>query len=609
MAGESEIRAGGAYVEIGAKTAALDKALAGIAGKLQKSFSDVGAMMAKVGAGLSGVGVGIAGPMFAANKSFGEAAKELSVLHERTGLSYRALSGFKILARESGSSVEEFAGAIGLMQRAITQGAPEAQAGLQRLGLTIADLSGLAPEEQFNKIADAFQELSDPAERTTVAMQIFGRSGRDMIPALRGGSAALEEATQRAFRFGVGLDEAAVKKGLQADDAWDKMSDALLGLKNRLGEAAMPLVPYVEKIAEIIARCGVWIQQNPELVASIGQIGIAVAAAGACFAALGAAIMLASSPAFLVAAGIMAVGAAVLAVTDTLGVTDTGFADLFNSIQVNGRGLADWFTYIWKHIEAGWTVLTCNLAVAWEYTWGAFKDVATNGYQTVMGICELVAFGFDKMVQQIVDQLNLLVRAYNAVAETLGGSAIKLFEKPAFSQDMLDWTRKKNDEVTAGRAADKAAREKSIEGNLWKRDAALRVFGQATTAIERKDTSETGISSDVAKATAALQGIGGRVGEMLRGLMDQIVKNLPEKALGPLGYDPTQPPKKPGAPPALETSKPSWSAVGTFSGFAASQMAGAGSVFNQQLEVQRRIASASEKTAQNTQAGDAPEMT
>ena len=598
MAGESDIRAGGAYIEIGGKTAGLDKALSGV----QSKMSAFGASMAGIGAKVAAAAGVVTGLGFAATKSFGDFAKEMTVLSERTGIGLRALSGFKILAAESGSSLEQFAHSIRLMQVAITDGSPDAQKALQQLGLSAADLQGLAPEDQFNQIADAFAAVSNPAERATIASRLFGRAGQDMIPVLARGSAGLEAATQRAFRYGVGLDEAGAKKGLAARAAWSRLTVALEGFTNRLGAALAPLTSYIARLGEVVARAGQWVALNPELVGGAMKIALAASLIATAFVGVGLAIMAAMSPAFLMAGAVVALGMAVLAVTDTLGVTDTGFAELFNSIKVGGLGLADWFTYVWKHIEAGWTVLTTNLSISWETVWGAIKDVGRGAYQFMLDTVELMAFAFDAGIGGIVENLNLIVAAYNAVAEKIHATPISFFEKSGLSEDMLATVRKLSDENQAAGAADKAAREKSIEGSLYKRDKALGVFGKEATAIEARGTGESGVSVDAEKLRGAFVGIGDKAFDAIQKVLAGLMGKLPELPGAPAGG-----PKTPGMPGGIE--KTNWSAVGTFSGYAATQMAGAGSVFNQQLEVQRRIAAASEKTARNTESGDAPETT
>jgi hypothetical protein len=49
------------------------------------------------------------------------------------------------------------------------------------LGLNLSDLSKMSPEAQFAAIGNAISQIQDPAQRAAVAMQIFGKSGGELL--------------------------------------------------------------------------------------------------------------------------------------------------------------------------------------------------------------------------------------------------------------------------------------------------------------------------------------------------------------------------------------------------------------------------------------------
>jgi hypothetical protein len=53
---------------------------------------------------------------------------------------------------------------------------------MNKLGLSYAQLKNLTPTEQMRMLAKSIMALPTPAERTAAAMDIFGKSGRTLIP-------------------------------------------------------------------------------------------------------------------------------------------------------------------------------------------------------------------------------------------------------------------------------------------------------------------------------------------------------------------------------------------------------------------------------------------
>src|SRR4051812_10277800 len=115
--GAKDVRAGGAFVEIGAITSGLDKGLAAAAAKLKAFGSAVGS----IGKTMLKLGGGILGPLAAAGKVFADMGSELNDASQRTGIAVEALSALKFAAEQSGSSLEGLEGGLRKMQKTITE--------------------------------------------------------------------------------------------------------------------------------------------------------------------------------------------------------------------------------------------------------------------------------------------------------------------------------------------------------------------------------------------------------------------------------------------------------------------------------------------------------
>ena len=60
---------------------------------------------------------------------------------------------------------------------------------LDALGISIASLEGLSPEQQFQAFANALAGVEDASTRAALAQDIFGRSGTELLPLFHPGRA------------------------------------------------------------------------------------------------------------------------------------------------------------------------------------------------------------------------------------------------------------------------------------------------------------------------------------------------------------------------------------------------------------------------------------
>jgi DNA-binding phage protein len=94
------------------------------------------------------------------------------------GLTTRAFQAMSLVAKEAGVSSGQLSQSLGLMQRQIIElerGTKASTEAFGQLGLSLRDLQGLSPDQQFERIAASLSRIEDPARRTATAMQIFGR--------------------------------------------------------------------------------------------------------------------------------------------------------------------------------------------------------------------------------------------------------------------------------------------------------------------------------------------------------------------------------------------------------------------------------------------------
>ncbi len=134
------------------------------------------------------VGVGFSvGAVVNFGKSILADADALVKMSDKTGISIAALQRFQVAADDSGNTIEDITGAVNQMQNRLAGGDASAVGALQKLGLSLAQIQALSPDQQFIAISDALRKIQDPSQQVNIAMDLFGRQGAEVLPTLKRG--------------------------------------------------------------------------------------------------------------------------------------------------------------------------------------------------------------------------------------------------------------------------------------------------------------------------------------------------------------------------------------------------------------------------------------
>ena len=236
------------FVTIGANTDEFKKGMQGITGTLK----GIGTGMAVAG----GLAAGLGGALFSIAAKSAATADNLEEMGQRTGYSTTFLQELGYAAKLSGTNLEGLE--VGAKRMAVVlndaaTGSATAQKDLAALGLTVGDLQGLSPDQQFLKLASAIADVNDPIQKAALAVSIFGRSGTDMLPMLAGGAQGLTDMRKEANDLGIVMGEDAVKQGASFNDALDKIQAQFGGLVNQIGADLIPsLRPLIDAFSELV---------------------------------------------------------------------------------------------------------------------------------------------------------------------------------------------------------------------------------------------------------------------------------------------------------------------------------------------------------------------
>lgn len=142
------------------------------------------------------------------------------------------------------------------------------------LGISVTDSAGnlRSSEDVFYEAIDALGQIDNAAERDAAAMEIFGKSAKELNPLIEQGSQALRDLGAEAEATGYVLDESQIAKLGQVDDAYQRMQLSIEATKNEL---ALQFAPASESaltlFADLMHTAGEALEQS-QLIENLATI-------------------------------------------------------------------------------------------------------------------------------------------------------------------------------------------------------------------------------------------------------------------------------------------------------------------------------------------------
>lgn len=217
---------------------------------------------------------------FASFRGFANYADSFDKMSQRVGVSTESLSELAYAANLSGTSIERveesFKGLSQKIVEAVDKGG-DAEELFSSIGLSAQDLAASTPEEQFYRVADAIAGIDDPTRRAAVAMQIFGESGRELLPLLSGGSAGLAEMRDEARSLGATVSTESAAMGAQFNDALARVQTIFQGLKNEFAASLAPILTFfANRLSEASGFISKLTRECPVLTTALATFGAGV---------------------------------------------------------------------------------------------------------------------------------------------------------------------------------------------------------------------------------------------------------------------------------------------------------------------------------------------
>lgn len=198
-----------------------------------------------------------------------QAAGALNDTAIKTGISIDALQRLQFAAGLSGGSLEGVSGAVARMQKALIEageGSKQAKEALDRLGLSTQQILSLSPDKQFEAVAVAIASIQDPAARTTAAMDLFGKSGAELLPLIDNLGNNAQLLNEQLSAIGGPVSEEAIAKV-------DTLGDQLDILKTAGKNTAIELAALASVVVgPLLSATNEWISSLRILVGGGGEL-------------------------------------------------------------------------------------------------------------------------------------------------------------------------------------------------------------------------------------------------------------------------------------------------------------------------------------------------
>lgn len=224
----------GIEVKFSADTTQFDRAVTQTETRLTKFSSFAKTSLVAVGA----AGVTAATGLGLATRAALNYADEIGKMAQKVGMSTESLSRLEYAARLSDVSLGQLQVGLGQLAKNMEAGS----AGLDALGISAMTTDGRlrSTNEVFLEVAERFASIEDGAGKTAIAMNIFGRSGADLIPLLNSGRDGLAEMATEADRLGITISGSTARSAERFNDSLTRINAALGGLTNQIAAGAAP---------------------------------------------------------------------------------------------------------------------------------------------------------------------------------------------------------------------------------------------------------------------------------------------------------------------------------------------------------------------------------
>lgn len=222
---------------------------------------------ASVGNAVLGIGA-IASAFVSCTVEAASFADELLTLSSQTGINTDELQKLQYASKLVDVDMSTLSGSMSKLVSSMSKaakGGNDTEAAFRKLHIKVTEQNGELKDanEIFYNVIDNLGKIQNETQRDALAMEIFGKSAKELNPLIEAGSKKLKELGIEAENMGIVMSGSDIEALGKLQDAFDKFDSTTTALKNNLG---LTLLPVLTALFEALAKIPVPVLQTLTIV-------------------------------------------------------------------------------------------------------------------------------------------------------------------------------------------------------------------------------------------------------------------------------------------------------------------------------------------------------
>ena len=210
----------------------------GFADSLGKSFDKVKKIAVAIGSAFAVKKV--ADGLWSVANAAAQAGDKIDKQSQSLGMSRKAYQEWEYILSQSGASIDSMGVSMKTLNSAILEGSDDTRQALSKLHLSTTELKHMSQEDAFKKVVEAFQKIPAGAQKSALAVQLFGRNGQELLPLLNSSAESIDELRRQANELGLVMSDEDVNAAVAFGDALDTLKRTFTSFKYRFGAQILP---------------------------------------------------------------------------------------------------------------------------------------------------------------------------------------------------------------------------------------------------------------------------------------------------------------------------------------------------------------------------------
>ena len=277
---------------------------------------------------LSGATAGVLGAGIGAAVSAGKSADDINTMSKQSGFSTDLIQMWEYASDRIDVDINDIVKSAQKLKSNMVSTSSDVADAWNRLGVSVVDSNGNLRDSSavFDEVVRALSGVSNETERDTLAMTLLGKSADSLAGLIDDGGAAFRQFGQEAKDAGLILDQDALNKANEFNDAIDKLKAEASGTFAAVGtEIAEMLLPFMDDLGEAVSGALEWLRSlDEDQLKMLGTILLVIAGISPVFGIISS-----------ISSGVSGVIGAIQGIIGVLPVLQSVFTSVFSFIAAN----------------------------------------------------------------------------------------------------------------------------------------------------------------------------------------------------------------------------------------------------------------------------------